>query len=91
MSLIARDRFKEISDNLSNEEAEEILSLLSNALKKGLDEYPNEKASVYRTIGEVHEALGKIDDAIKNYEIALQINPKVGVKRRLNALKKKKA
>ena len=91
LSLIARDRFKEVSDNLSNEEAEEILSLLSKSLNKGLDEYPNEKASVYRTIGEVHEALGKIDDAIKNYELALQINPKVGVKRRLNALKKKKA
>jgi tetratricopeptide (TPR) repeat protein len=61
---------------------------LRKAFKKGLDEDPNEKANAYRTAGEVNEAMGQTDNAIKYYEKAIELNPKVGVKRRLSALKK---
>lgn len=91
LSLIAKDRLKECGENMSANDAEEILSLLNRAVHKGLDEYPNEKASVYRTIGEVKERTGNVEEAIQNYEKALALNPKVGVKRRLSALKKQKA
>jgi len=37
------------------------------------------------------ESLGKTIEAIHNYELALQLNPKVGIKRRLDMLKKQKA
>jgi hypothetical protein len=90
LSLIAKERFKEKNYNLGEKDAEGILSLLYSALVKGLDEYPNEKATVYRTIGEIKESLGNISEAIHNYELALELNPKVGVKRRLDALKKQK-
>ena len=89
LSRIAKDYYNKQSDNINNEDANKIFSLLNQALKYGFDNYPTEEANVYRTIGEVNESLGKIEEAIKNYEVALQINPKVGIKRRLNSLKKK--
>ncbi|MNR53406.1 hypothetical protein D3C85_1734180 [compost metagenome] len=39
--------------------------------------------------GLAHEALGEQRDAIQIYEEAIALNPKIGVKRRLDALKKK--
>ena len=91
LSIIAKERYKEKATALNEGDAQEILSLLDLALKKGLDEYPNEKAAVYRTMGEVKESLGKTTEAILNYELALQLNPKVGIKSRLDMLKKQKA
>ncbi|HUT17416.1 MAG TPA: hypothetical protein VMW84_03870 [Acidobacteriota bacterium] len=91
LSLIAKERFKEKYHSLNEADAQEILLLLERALNKGLDEYPNEKAAVYRTIGEVKESLGTIPDAIHYYEMALKLNPKVGIKRRLDILKQQKA
>lgn len=91
LSLIAKERFKEKYNSLSEADAQEILLLLDRALNKGLDGYPNEKAAVYRTMGEVKESLGKITEAIYNYELALEVNPKVGIKRRLDTLKKQQA
>lgn len=88
LSFIAKERLKEKGCNLREEDAKEILSLLHSALVKGLDQYPNEKATVYRTVGEIKESLGNISEAILNYEFALELNSKVGVKRRLEALKK---
>ena len=49
----------------------------------------SEKAIAYREEGEAKEALKDFDSAISYYELALQWNPKVGVKRRLDSLKKK--
>ncbi len=91
LSIIAKEHYKEKASSLSEADAQEILSLLDRALKKGLDEYPNEKATVYRTMGEVKESLGKTIEAIHNYELALELNPKVGIKHRLNLLKKLKS
>ena len=88
LSNMAKNQFKEIDDDLTVKDAKEILSLLRKAFKKGLDEDPNEKANAYRTAGEVNEAMGQTDNAIKYYEKAIELNPKVGVKRRLGALKK---
>lgn len=91
LSIIAKERYKEKTSALSEADAQEILLLFDRALKKGLDEYPNEKASVYRTMGEVKEFLGKTTEAIQNYELALELNPKVGIKRHLDVLKKLKS
>lgn len=91
LSFIAIERLKELGGNVSKEAGNEIISLLNKALKKGLNNYPNEKASVYRAIGEIQESFGNIDEAIYNYETALTLNPNVGVKRRLTTLKKQKS
>lgn len=43
---------------------------------------------LYRRIGEYYDAVGDISKAIENWDKAIQINPKVGIKRKLDALKK---
>ncbi len=62
------------------------LELLKVSIGKKLEsKFP---AKVYRRIGEVYEELGDLTAAISNYEAALAIDPKVGIKKRLAALKK---
>jgi len=88
LSAIARERFQSLDKVVNTETGEEILTLLEQALQRGLDNYPNEQAMVYRTMGEVFEALGEKLKAIEHYERALRLNPKVGIKRRLDTLRK---
>lgn len=45
---------------------------------------------IYRLIGEYHKANGDFERTIENWEKAIEINPKVGVKRQLEKLKSKK-
>lgn len=91
ISDIAKERFKEKKNNMNEGIADEIILLFERALGEGLDKYPNEKAIVYRSIGEIKELLGKIPDAIHFYELALEHNEKVGIKRHLKMLKGNKA
>ena len=46
-------------------------------------------AIAYRVRGEAFEVLGRLDDAVEAYTAALSFNPKVGVQRRMAALKKR--
>lgn len=64
-----------------------ILALLQAALQRGLDQYPIEQASIYRTMGEIHEMLSETTVALALYERALRLNPKVGLKRKVAAMK----
>lgn len=88
LALMARRKIKESAKSLSAQEAKELLDVLRRALQKGLDEYPSEKARVYKSIGEVYETLGKPREAIVNFQAALKLDPKVGLKRRLSELQK---
>lgn len=75
---------------INEDTAKEIVVLINKALAKGFDEYPKtHKAQAYRCIGEIYETIANIGEAVKNYELALIIDPKVGIKRRLNLLKNK--
>jgi tetratricopeptide (TPR) repeat protein len=87
ISDIAIERFKEKKNVMNEAIAQEIIFLFEYALRKGL-EYPNEEALIYRTMGEIKESLGKIPEAIHYYELALEYNTKVGIKRHLDMLKK---
>lgn len=91
ISGIAKNRFDMEKNNMNETLAQEILSLFEIALSKGLDKYPNEKAVINRTKGELMESMGKIDDAIHFYELAIELNPKIGIKRHLKELKEHKA
>jgi len=51
-----------------------------------LNSYGRDK--IYRMIGEYYKAQGDIKNTIENWDKAIKINPKVGVKRKLEALKK---
>jgi tetratricopeptide (TPR) repeat protein len=75
--------------NINEDIVKEIMGLLNKALAKGFDEYSKtQKAQAYRCIGEIYEAIENISEAVKNYELALKIDPKIGIKRRLSLLKK---
>lgn len=88
LSAIAGERFQSLDKDLDANTGAEILSLLEKALQRGLNDHPKEQAKVYRTMGEVFEALGRSRKASEHYERALRLNPKVGVRRKLEALKR---
>ena len=64
------------------------LELLTKALTDKDASYSFGKDRIYRMIGEYHEANDDITQTIENWENAISINPKVGLKRKLDTLKK---
>jgi hypothetical protein len=68
----------------------EYLILLENALLDQDASYSYGFDKLYRCIGEYYDANGNIMMTIEYWEKAVEINPKVGIKRKLDALKKKK-
>ncbi|TZF83916.1 hypothetical protein FW774_10695 [Pedobacter sp. BS3] len=64
------------------------LELLNKALTDKDASYSFGKDKIYRMIGEYYEANADIPKTIENWEKAIQINPKIGVKRKLDSLKK---
>lgn len=64
------------------------LELLTKALTDEDASYSFGKDKIFRMIGYYHEANGNIDKTIENWEKAFSVNPKVGVKRKLDTLKK---
>jgi len=64
------------------------LELLTKALTDEDATYSFGKDKIFRMIGDYHEANGNIDKTIENWEKAFSVNPKVGVKRKLDILKK---
>lgn len=64
--------------------------LLENALVDNDASYSFGKDRLFRMMGEYFEANGDIQRTIDNWEKAIEINPKVGVKRKLDTLRKKK-
>lgn len=82
--LIAKDEMSSPHPNLSR-----VLQLVDRAFQKDLADHRQELAYAYRLLGEVQECRGVFQGAMDNYERALSINPKVGVKRRLATLKKR--
>ena len=76
------------SDNLNFKDGDYLDFLLQAVHEKeirtliGLDK-------IYRRIGEYYEQHGDMKNAIENWETAMQMNPDVGVKRKLEAAKKR--
>ena len=84
---IAKEKMDDLNyKNLNLSDYEEVLSILFKASNKDISNYT--KARVYRIIGEIYYNYGKKDEALKNFEIALSNDPKVGVKRLYDNLKK---
>lgn len=75
--------------HLSNERAAETLEAVIRAKSLGADSNTAWKPNALKVQGLAHEILGQTHEAIEVYEEAITLNPKIGVKRRLDALKKK--
>jgi len=67
---------------------EKYLELLNQALTDNDASYSLGKDRIYRMIGEYYEACGNTEKTMENWDKAMQINPKIGLKRRLEVLKK---
>lgn len=70
-------------------ELESILAALIRARGLGADGNPAWKPTALKVQGLAHEALGQASEAIRYYEEALKLNPKIGVKRKLDSLLKR--
>lgn len=75
--------------DLTEETAREALRILLRARKHGADWADSWNARSLKLIGQAHEALGEIRDAIEAYDKALGLDPKIGVKRKRDALQKR--
>lgn len=64
---------------------DEVIGLLKRALDKGVSE--NTQARIHRNIGEIYYKRGENSEAVKHFETAMSLNPKVGVKKLLEKLK----
>lgn len=81
---------RELLKNSPNEEnAQKALKAIDIALNEGAKDRNDWAASAFRIKGEANYLLGKFNDALDAYEKALSFNPKIGVQRRVNALRKK--
>ncbi len=81
-------KLKTCGKTIDNETGARLLDFLTKAVERIPAEFPERHAVAYRATGEILEALGDKSHAVEYYEYALQKNPKVGVKKRLDALRK---
>jgi len=68
---------------------EQLVELLDESLRIGFEGYPEFEAKAHRAIGEVHERMGQLAEAVRSYETALEKDPKVGIQRRMASLRKR--
>lgn len=64
------------------------ITILKQSLTDKDASYSFGQDKLYRLIGEYYEANGDMVQAVKNWEMAVKINPKVGIKRKLDLLRK---
>lgn len=87
--LSAESMLKGDSTLLTPEKGQEILEALIRARRIGADMNPAWKPTALKVQGLAHEALSQVTEAIACYEEALSLNPKIGVKRKLDLLRKR--
>lgn len=87
--MTAETMLKGDSFLLAPGKVEEILAELIRARHLGADQNPAWKPTALKVQGMAHEALAQIIEAIACYQEALELNPKIGVKRKLDSLRKR--
>lgn len=80
---------KLIKEGVNVESAEGILKSIVKAREIGADKYPAWKAVALKLQGNVQLVMGNYKEALKSFDEALKIDPKIGVKRKADALRKK--
>lgn len=76
----------ELSANTDPREYDALIIPLEKGLKRFSDK--DTKSKIHRVLGEILHLQGNDAEAIKHFETALKLNPRVGVKRTLEKLKK---
>jgi hypothetical protein len=80
-----------LQNDLGPARLDQIVNAIQRARREGADANSAWKALALKVTGMTCEALGDTTQAIAAYEQAIAINPKVGAKRRLSALRKTKS
>lgn len=75
-----------LKDGSGDVELQKVVAALIRARALGADDNPGWKATALKVQGLAHEGLGEVSEAIGCYGQALSLNPKIGVKRKMNAL-----
>jgi tetratricopeptide (TPR) repeat protein len=83
----AKTELASIGETIELEIGARILDMLAKAVQRLPDNCAHLHAEAYRATAEILEALGDNEHAVEYYEYALLKNPKIGVKRRLDALR----
>ena len=88
LHAIAKGKFSLVREGKAGlETLDKVMALLKLALTRSLEHVPKERAAVHRTIGEIHEHQGNRQAALAEYEIAISINPNIGLKRKITSLR----
>lgn len=83
--MAARDLLKTAA---TPDNARKALSTADSALADGAKDRPDWSSIAHRVRGESYEVLEQLPEALAAYELALSLNPKVGVQKRAVALRK---
>ena len=83
LSRIGQERLKAAGTDIDLKTGAEIAFILKKAIASGINENAFEHARTLKTLGDLWERLGDHQEALKCFEEAQSINPKVGVKRRI--------
>ena len=81
------DRYREAEDFLAHEDLDKAKAMYLLCVKDFMDS-PNHRADILRRLGEISLRQDKKSDAILYWGLALKANPKVGIKKKLDKLKK---
>lgn len=84
--MAARDSLK---TDATPDDAQKALNTADAALAAGAKDRPDWGAVAHRVRGESYELLGQFPEALEAFELALSLNPKIGVQKRAAALRKK--
>jgi tetratricopeptide (TPR) repeat protein len=76
-------------DNVEGKQAKSLLEAIVRARSLGADSSQSWKALALKLQGFTLEALGKYKEALEAYEEALKINSKIGVKHKVDVIRKK--
>lgn len=76
----------ELSESTDPREYDALIAPLEKGLKRFSDK--DTRSKIHRVLGEIFLLQGNDAGAIKHFETALKLNPRVGVKRTLEKLKK---
>lgn len=88
VAILACDEIMK-ADNVSIEVAQSVLNSATQALENGGDKDNSYKPIAYKVLGLAHLVLGNEKDALKHFDDAMKLNPKIGLKRKADSLRKK--
>lgn len=88
VAILACDEIMK-ADNVSIEVAQSVFNSATQALANGANKDNNYKPIAYKVQGLAQLILGNENEALKYFDDALKLNPKIGLKRKADSLRKK--